>query len=64
MLKLPIEKGKDNLMLRFESPIVFRMVGDGWTRFGDSYHKEKGHRAILFRVPKIVFYWVDHDTDF
>jgi len=64
MLKLPIKKGKGNLIVKFESPIVFTRVEDGWTRIGDSYYKPYGYGAILFRMPKIVFYWGDYDSDF
>jgi len=64
MLKLPFKKGDNNLIVTFKSPIVFTKVEDSWTRFGDSYFKPEGYRAILLRMPKIVFYWGDYDSDF
>ena len=65
MMKLPIKKGENNLIVTFESPIVFTRVGDGWTKFGDSWFKQEGYRAILFRIPKISFYWGgNYDSDF
>jgi len=63
--KLPFKKGDNNLIVTFESPIVFTRVGDGWTRFGGSLFKQEGYRAILFRMPKISFYWREsRDSDF
>jgi hypothetical protein len=57
-VKLPILKGNDNLIISFGSPILFIRVECNWRiRF-------TGYKAVLFRMPRISFYWGSYDSDF
>jgi len=50
--------------IRFESPIIFTRVDDGWTMIGETRMKQEGYRAVIFRLPRISFYWSQYDSDF